>query len=170
MNKEYILISLLRFADNPKRHCTRLCDKCYSIKTHFCIDCEQFETYFLDNSLLQSSEFTFAQSLWLLTRIDFITNISKEKLKIISYRLTKRGEKMMKLMSLKVLTTVRGNCQMCCPSRDWTVWCRRFLGAKSDQTNLQTGQAYSSNFSTQATSSSDAIITDTAVVVADADK
>ena len=44
------------------------------------------------------------------------------------------------------------------------------LEAKSDKTNLQTGQAYSSNFSTQATSSSDAIITDTAVVVADADK
>ena len=41
------------------------------------------------------------------------------------------------------------------------------LEAKSDKTNLQTGQAYSSNFSTQA--SSNAIITDTAVVVADAD-
>ena len=45
-------ILLLRFADNPERPCTRLCDKCYSIKTHCCIDCEQFETYFLDNSLL----------------------------------------------------------------------------------------------------------------------
>ena len=40
------------------------------------------------------------------------------------------------------------------------------LEAKSDQTNLQTGKANTSNFSTQATSSSDAIV-DTTV---DSDK
>ena len=40
------------------------------------------------------------------------------------------------------------------------------LEAKSDQTNLQTGKAYTSNFSTHATSYSDAIV-DTAV---DSDK
>ena len=76
---------------------------------------------------------------------------------------------MMKLMSLKVLTTRKSPDVLPKPRLDRVMQAFSRSEVRSDKSSDREVVLCSSNFSTQSTSSSDAIITDTAVV-ADADK